>query len=234
LADIAVSPAFTSLYDDLGYRFTDEQLLITALTHRSYAAENPDAAQNERLEFLGDAVLGLAVTEMLYRNEPDHVEGDLAKARAEVVSAPSLASVARSLGLGPRLRLGRGEELSEGSEKDSILADAVEAVIGAVYLDSDWPTVHEMIDVLFADAVQDAQNRPGVLDHKTRLQELAAELSMAAPEYSTNWTGPDHGRQFHSTVTVGSARGTGVGSSKKQAQQNAAEDALVQLRRTTS
>lgn len=234
MADTAVSPAFTSLYDDLGHRFADEQLLLSALTHRSFAAENEGAVQNERLEFLGDAVLDLAVTEMLYRNQPDHVEGDLAKARAEVVSAPALADIARSLGLGSQMRLGRGEALSGGDDKESILADAFEAVIGAVYLDSDWPTVRSVVQRLFADAVDEAQNRPGVLDHKTRLQELAAELSLAAPEYSTHWTGPDHGRQFHSTVAVGTVSGTGAGSSKKQAQQNAAEDALAQLRRTAS
>ena len=230
MAELALSSDYDSLYDALGYRFQDAANLTTALTHRSWSAENADATQNERLEFLGDAVLGLAVTERLYRNQPEQAEGELAKARAEVVSAPVLSSVARELGVGPLLRLGRGEQRSCGSDKDSILADAMEAIIGALYLDSDWSTARAVVDELFAGHLVSAQDRPGIRDHKTRLQELAAERSMAAPIYDTRWSGPDHGRQFHSTVAVGAVNGTGSGSSKKQAQQQAAEDALTQLR----
>ncbi len=234
MAEIAAVPDFSSLYDALGHRFSSVEPLVTALTHRSWSAEHPEAEQNERLEFLGDAVLGLAVTEHLYQKQPDHVEGDLAKARAEVVSAPELARVARRLGLGPMVRLGRGEELSGGHDKESILADAMEAVLGAVYLDGGWSTVRTTIDRLFGDIMDHAQTGPGVRDHKTRLQELAAELSVAPPDYDTRWSGPDHGRQFSSTVAVGGVIGRGSGTSKKQAQQRAAEDALNQLKRRAS
>lgn len=234
MAEIAAVPDLTSLYDALGHRFSSVEPLVTALTHRSWTAENPESEQNERLEFLGDAVLGLAVTENLYQRQPNHVEGDLAKARAEVVSAPALAQVARQLGLGPMVRLGRGEELSGGCDKESILADAMEAVLGAVYLDAGWPAVRDVIDRLFFEIIDQAQTGPGVRDHKTRLQELAAELSVAAPDYDTRWSGPDHGRQFTSTVSVGGVVGRGSGTSKKQAQQQAAEDALNQLKRRAS
>ena len=215
MAEITAVPDFTSLYDAIGHRFSSVEPLVIALTHRSWTSENPETEQNERLEFLGDAVLGLAVTENLYRRQPDHVEGDLAKARAEVVSAPALALVARQLELGPMLRLGRGEELSGGSDKESILADAMEAVLGAVYIDAGWPTVRAVIDRLFGDIIDHAQIGPGVRDHKTRLQELAAELSVSAPDYDTRWSGPDHGRQFSSTVAVGGVVGRGSGTSKK-------------------
>ncbi len=184
---------------------------------------------NERLEFLGDAVLGLAITDSLYLNEPDQAEGDLAKARAEVVSAESLAQLARSLDLGPLLRLGRGEEMSDGRQKNSILADAMEAVIGAMYLDGGWVVAKQVVDALLGELTLEAQVEPGVRDYKTRLQERAAELGWAAPVYSVSAHGPDHGRRFQAAVQVGDLDGAGEGTSKKQAQQAAAADALNKI-----
>ncbi len=217
------------LGDALGYDFTDPTLLDLALTHRSWCAENGDAPSNERLEFLGDAVLGLSITDALYVKEPDQAEGNLAKARAEIVSAPVLATIAKELGLGPLLRLGRGEELSGGRSKESILSDAMEAVIAAVYLDGGWEAARALVVHLLAGASAEAQIAPGERDYKTRLQERAAEMALPAPEYDISSSGPDHGRQFASTVRVGQTTGHGTGRSKKQAQQRAAEQALSML-----
>ena len=224
-----VAASYESLYGALGHRFTDVGLLQLALTHRSWCAENDGSTSNERLEFLGDAVLGLAITDSLYQNEPDQAEGDLAKARAEVVSAESLAQLARTLELGPLLRLGRGEEMSAGREKNSILADAMEAVLGALYLDGGWPAAKTVVDELLGAVTLEAQVQPGVRDYKTRLQERAAELSWNAPVYSVSSHGPDHGRRFRAGVEVGDIVGAGDGTSKKQAQQAAAADALEKI-----
>lgn len=213
----------------LGHTFSDAALLDLALTHRSWCAENGGAPSNERLEFLGDAVLGLSITDSLYHREPGQAEGDLAKARAEVVSAPVLAAIAQSLGIGPMLRLGKGEEQSGGREKESILADAMEAVIAAVYLDGGWDAARGVVVELLSSAAAAAQTTPGERDYKTRLQERAAEMSLPAPEYDVSSSGPDHGRQFSSRVRVGATVGRGTGRSKKQAQQRAAEQALSKL-----
>ncbi len=229
LADSKTTDHFKALSEALGYWFEDESLLTLALTHRSYCAEHDNIESNERLEFLGDAVLGLAMTDTLFVARPEQPEGDLAKARAEVVSAPSLARTARELGLGAVLLLGKGEELSGGRDKDSILADAMEAVIAAVYLDAGWQRARELVDTHLADVALNAQTAPGQRDYKTRLQERAAELDIDPPSYDMDSMGPDHDRTFVSTVTVGSAVGTGQGSSKKQAQQQAAERALALL-----
>lgn len=229
LADSDTSDRFKDLSEALGYRFEDESLLTLALTHRSYCAEHGNIESNERLEFLGDAVLGLAMTDTLFVARPEQPEGDLAKARAEVVSAPSLARAAQELGVGDVLFLGKGEEQSGGREKESILADAMEAVIAAVYLDAGWERARDLVNTHLADVALNAQTAPGQRDYKTRLQELAAELDIDAPQYDMDSTGPDHDRTFISTVTVGDAVGTGHGSSKKQAQQQAAERALLLL-----
>lgn len=229
LADPAESETYAELCDALGHTFDDVGLLDLALTHRSFCAENGNVESNERLEFLGDAVLGLAMTDSLFLARPEYPEGDLAKARAEIVSAPSLAATARRLGIGQVIRLGRGEELSGGRDKESILADAMEAVIAAVYLDAGWETAKGVLNVHLAEVAVDAQSAPGLRDYKTRLQELAAEVSLGAPSYDIDSTGPDHDRVFLSTVTVGDFSGSGEGSSKKQAQQAAAEDVLTQL-----
>jgi len=211
----------------------DAELLDRALTHRSYAYENGGLPTNERLEFLGDAVLGLVVTDALYRDHPDLPEGQLAKLRASVVNMRALAGVARSLGtsagagsggLGAHLRLGRGEEVTGGRDKASILADTLEAVLGAVYLQYGLATagavVHRLFDPLLADAAQ----RGAGLDWKTSLQELTAMLGLGVPEYAVSEEGPDHAKSFTAIARVsGESLGSGAGRSKKEAEQKAAE-----------
>ena len=225
---------YRPLYDALGYNFADQSLLDLALTHRSWCAENGGQPSNERLEFLGDAVLGLSITHSLFHNRPEQNEGDLAKARAEVVSAGSLAATARDLHLGDLLYLGNGEELSGGRDKESILADALEAVIAAVYVDGGWESAKQVVLNLLQNVAEQAQITPGEWDFKTRLQELAAEQSLPSPQYEISSTGPDHGRQFVSTVRVGETVGEGRGTSKKQAQQHAAEQVLDLLDAATT
>ena len=194
-------------------------------------AESPGHASNERLEFLGDAVLGLVVTDHIFRTYPDLPEGELAKVRAAVVSAAALAEVALELGLGPELRLGKGEDASGGREKPSILADATEAVIGAVYLDGGWEAASELILGLLGDRIADAAAGPGGQDYKTRLQELAARVYETLPEYDVLDEGPDHAKRFYAAVRVGDQRfGGGEGRSKKQAEQAAARLAWEALR----
>ena len=214
----------------LGYRFVDTELLFQALTHRSWCAEN-GGASNERLEFLGDAVLGLAIADRLYNDLPQFPEGELAKIRATVVSSSALASAARKVGLGEVLLLGRGEADSGGSDKESILADAMEAVIGAVYLDGGQESAEIVVGALFGAVVSRASEDPGHYDHKTRLQELAARHFSDLPKYSLSAKGPDHDRQFAAFVEVGShSYGPGVGTSKKRAEQAAASLAWMNLK----
>lgn len=229
LTDSETASRYRDLSNALGYCFADESLLELALTHRSYCAENGNIESNERLEFLGDAVLGMAMTDSLFAARPEWAEGDLAKARAEVVSTPSLAQTAREVGLGPVLLLGRGEEQSGGRDKESILADAMEAVIAAVYIDAGWERARQLVNTHLGAVALDAQSAPGLRDYKTRLQELAAERAFGAPSYEMTSTGPDHDRTFVSNVIVGDVTGTGSGSSKKQAQQQAAQRALLLL-----
>lgn len=225
---------YLSLYSALGYSFDDPSLLDHAFTHRSWCAENAGRTSNERLEFLGDAVLGMSITESLYANRPEQSEGDLAKARAEVVSTTSLARLARSLDLGDLLFLGKGEELSGGRSKDSILADATEAIFAAVFVDGGWEAARGVVLHLLRGQAEEAQITPGERDFKTRLQEFAALHSLPAPQYDMTVTGPDHGRQFVSNVRVGETVGAGHGTSKKQAQQQAAQAVLALLDAGTS
>ncbi len=204
-------------------------LLALALTHRSYAYENGGLPTNERLEFLGDSVLGLVVTDELYRSQPDLPEGQLAKLRASVVNMTSLAGVARRLGsggIGPHLLLGRGEETTGGREKDSILADALEALIGAVHLglglDNAAALVHRLFDPLLAEAA----TRGAGLDWKTSLQELGAARGLGAPVYDVTVEGPPHAKTFTAAVSLADVvRGTGTGRTKKAAEQQAAQAA---------
>lgn len=211
--------------------FVDAELLGRALAHRSWCAETPDTRSNERLEFLGDAVLGLVVTDHVYRTYPDLPEGELAKVRATVVSAAALAEVAAELDLGTAVLLGRGEDASGGREKPSILADAMEAVIGAVYLDGGWDAARELVLGLLGDRIAAAAAGPGGQDYKTRLQELAARSFEALPEYTVVDEGPDHAKRFYATVVLGGERrGDGEGRSKKQAEQAAARRAWEALR----
>lgn len=204
-------------------------LLTLALTHRSYAYENGGLPPNERLEFLGDAVLGLVVTDHLYTQHPDLPEGQLAKLRASVVNMQALAGVARDLGdggLGAHLLLGKGEELTGGRDKASILADGLEAMIGAVYLEHGIDASRELVHRLFGGLLAEAPLRGAGLDWKTSLQELTASASLGVPEYRVVDTGPDHQKEFTATVLVGGRElGRGEGTTKKEAEQNAAETA---------
>lgn len=223
LVDAASS--HTILEGRLGYHL-ESALLVRALTHRSFAYENGGLPTNERLEFLGDSVLGLVVTDTLYRMHPDLPEGQLAKLRAAVVNSRALAGVARGLDLGAFIRLGRGEEGTGGRDKASILADTLEAVIGAVYLDQELEAASELVHRLFDPLIERSSNLGAGLDWKTSLQELTAAEGLGVPEYLVSETGPDHEKTFTAAARVGGvAYGTGTGRSKKEAEQQAAEAA---------
>ncbi len=213
------------LLDALGVDLPDE-LLTLALTHRSYAYENGGLPTNERLEFLGDAVLGLTITDELYHRHPDRPESYLAKLRASVVNTHALADVARNLsegGLGVQLFLGRGEETSGGADKSSILADGMESLLGAIYLQHGIEVVREVILRVFGPLLDAAPTLGAGLDWKTSLQELTAARGMGTPSYLVTSTGPDHEREFTAMVVVMDTEyGTGVGRSKKEAEQKAA------------
>jgi len=202
------------------------ELLTLALTHRSYAYENGGLPTNERLEFLGDSVLGVIVTERLYRDHPDLPEGQLAKLRASVVNMHALAGVAATLsegGLGVYVYLGRGEELTGGRDKASILADATEALIGAVYLQHGLETTRGLVHRLFEGLLQTAPLLGAGLDWKTSLQELTASENLGVPEYRITEEGPDHLKTFTATAVVGGRElGSGEGRTKKEAEQKAA------------
>ena len=210
----------------------DESLLLRALTHRSYAYENGGLPNNERLEFLGDSVLGLVVTDSLYAAHPDLAEGQLAKLRAAVVNMRALADVARALGLGDYIFLGRGEESTGGRDKASILADTMEAVIGTVYLSAGLPAATTFVHHLLDPLMESSASLGAGLDWKTSLQELTAAGSLGVPEYRVTEEGPDHQKTFHAESVVGSELiGSGSGRSKKEAEQKAAEVAWTELNR---
>ena len=229
-ADVAASLA--TLEGRLGYQL-EPALLVRALTHRSYAYEHGGLPTNERLEFLGDSVLGLVVTDTLYRRHPDLAEGQLAKLRAAVVQARALAEVARELDLGAFVRLGRGEEGTGGRDKASILADTLEAVIGAVYLDQGLDAADELVHRLFDPVIERSSNLGAGLDWKTSLQELSAAEGLGVPEYVIGESGPDHEKTFTAAARVGGQTyGTGTGRSKKEAEQQAAETAWRAIRAT--
>ncbi len=212
----------------LGHRFHDPGLLTLALTHRSYCAEHPANDPNERLEFLGDSVLGLVVTDHIYRSYPELAEGQLAKLRASVVNTATLADLGRAIEVGSLLRLGKGEDQSGGREKESILADAVEALFGAVYVDGGWETARRVILAHTLDAIVEAAEQPGRKDYKTQLQELTARLALGTPVYQIDGTGPDHDKRFTAvTIIDGVPRGHGAGTSKKRAEQVAARSAYA-------
>jgi len=200
------------------------------MAHRSWCAERPGNQSNERLEFLGDAVLGLIVTDHLYRTYPGLPEGQLAQVRASVVNAEVLAEVAEEIDLGAALRLGKGEDASGGREKPSILSDAMEAVIGAVYLDGGWEASAELVMRLLGERITEGAAGPGGHDYKTRLQELSARVYDDLPRYRHTSEGPDHAKRFSATVSVdGVPVGRGDGRSKKQAEQAAARMAWHRL-----
>jgi len=217
------------LTDAMGVELGDD-LLELALTHRSYAYENGGIPTNERLEFLGDSVLGLVITEALFAAHPDVPEGQLAKLRAAVVNSRALADVARSLGLGDCIRLGRGELSTGGSDKSSILADTLEALLGAVYLEQGLAESDRVIRQLFDPLMRAAASLGAGLDWKTSLQELTAQCGIGVPEYHLQETGPDHEKFFTAHVRVGDRDfALGSGRSKKEAEQEAAEAAYGQL-----
>ena len=214
----------------LGVRFRDAAMREAALTHRSYAFEHDLPVNNERLEFLGDAVLGLVVTDMAYREFPELPEGELAKLRAAIVNMSALADVARDLDLGQFLLLGKGEEMSGGRDKPSILADALEATLGAVHLDRGLDTARKLIERLFRPRMVAYVRGEGERDYKTILQELASSELRALPEYRIAERGPDHEKEFSATVYLaGQSWGSGTGRSKKEAEQQAAHEAYLRL-----
>lgn len=221
------SPAASrsTLLEALGVALPAE-LLTIALTHRSYSYENGGVPTNERLEFLGDAVLGLTITEELYRRHPERSEGDLAKLRASIVNTQALADVGRGLtpdGLGSHLLLGKGEENSGGADKSSILADGVESLLGAIYLEHGLTTAREVILRLFGELLDTAPTLGAGLDWKSSLQELTAARGLGPPTYVVTSTGPDHDKEFSATVVVGEVEyGRGVGRNKKEAELKAA------------
>jgi ribonuclease-3 len=224
------TPAMLALAERVGWEVGDRSLLVQSLAHRSWCAENQGVESNERLEFLGDAVLGLTITDHLYRSYPALPEGELAKVRASLVNSAALAEIALDLDVGSALLLGKGEDASGGREKPSILADATEAVIGAVYLDCGRDAADAMILRLLADRIDEAAAGPGGQDYKTRLQELCARQFDQLPEYRVRDEGPDHAKQFDAVVVVeGRPRGAGRGRSKKQAEQAAARVAWQEL-----
>ena len=202
------------------------EMLERALTHRSFAYENGGLPTNERLEFLGDSVLGLIVTDTLFRDFPDLPEGQLAKLRAAVVNMRALAGVARSLRLGDYVYLGKGEEGTGGRDKSSILADTLEAVIGAVYLDRGLAEADALVHRLFDPVIARSARLGAGLDWKTSLQELTAAEVLGVPEYHVAESGPDHQKSFRASVRIGGRTyGSGEGRSKKEAEQQAAETA---------
>lgn len=217
------------LTTELGVQL-DPELLVLALTHRSFAHEAGGIPTNERLEFLGDTVLGLVVTEALYRRHPDLPEGELAKMRAATVSQRSLAAIARRLGLGAYLLLGKGELATGGRDKDSILSDTLEALFGAVYLTHGIETARGLVERLVNPTLAVAADLGAGLDWKTSLQEASARLGLGAPEYEVSSDGPDHARTFTARIVLdGVVRGTGQGSAKKVAEQEAAAAAYRAL-----
>ena len=227
-------PDWETLRRTLGVEVSDESLRH-ALTHSTWAYEN-GGPNNERLEFLGDAVLGQAVTALLYRHYPDLAEGELAKRRATVVSTQALAAVAKHVGVGAFLLLGRGEEQTDGRNKPSLLADALEAVIGAVFIEQGHAVADQLVDRLLGDIIRNPDTFVQAADPKTTLQELAASRALPPPRYVVTEEGPDHDKTFTAQVYIDHPKhspgpvGRGQGGSKKTSEINAARDALASLR----
>ena len=229
MTDVAAERiALAELTQKLGVDI-DPELLSQALTHRSWAYENGQVPHNERLEFLGDSVLGLAVTVRLFTGHPELDEGALAKRRASVVSTVALAEIARGIGLGDYLRLGRGEDLTGGRDKDSILADTMEAILGAAFLSAGPDAATALVLRLVEPLLEDPERYGAAMDPKTALQEIAAQRGLEPPVYSVTSTGPDHDRRFTATVIVGDRSSEGLGTSKKHAEMAAALTAWREL-----
>jgi ribonuclease-3 len=220
---------FAQLQARLGLEIRQE-LLELAFTHRSFAYENGLTETNERLEFLGDSVLGLVVTEELYLRYPDLDESRLSPLRSGIVNMRALADIARSLELGQYMRIGKGEEVTGGRDKNSLLADSLEALIGAIYLSHGFAESQRVVGKLISETMENAKDRGAGLDGKTALQELAAARKISAPEYQISESGPDHDKTFVATAVVGGeAIATGEGKSKREAEQIAARIAYETL-----
>ena len=229
-SDEAHNDALLALSASIGHAFSDISLLRTALVHRSWLAETQEIISNERLEFLGDAVLGWAIADIAYHRLDDSAEGKLSDLRQAVVNALALADVARSLDLGAYLLLGRGEDSAGGRDKTSILSDCFEAVIGAVYLDAGADAASLFVRRHLLERIEEVIPNLDAFDHKTRLQEITARRSLGAPVYQTSGVGPDHDKVFTSVVLInGAAAGAGTGKNKKSAEQEAARHAFVDL-----
>lgn len=227
LTDESIDTSFLQACSQrLGVTFNDTALLRQALCHRSWCAEHPGTESNERLEFLGDSVLGIVITDFIFREYPQFSEGELAKLRQSVVSATTLSDVASELGLGEFVLLGKGEDQAGGREKPSILADCFEAVIGAIYLDSGLDAATDFLLRLFSEPVREGSLVPGGQDFKTRLQEYVARERATSPRYEITDEGPDHAKVFTASVFVADEQwGSGSGRSKRQAEQEAARSA---------
>ncbi|MDO5492330.1 MAG: ribonuclease III [Nesterenkonia sp.] len=225
--EVAADPQ--TLTESLGVHIAPEALRL-ALTHRSYSYENDGIPTNERLEFLGDSVLGYSVTDYLYARFPEHSEGDLAKLRAALVSTRALARIGRSLDIGPHIMLGAGELRTGGRDKDSILADTMEALIGAAYLSTSLDTAREFVLRHVVPLLSDRQAMNAGRDWKTTVQEIAAARDLGDIRYLIEDSGPDHDKTFAATLTVGGSRyRTGVGKSKKDAEREAARLSVEEL-----
>ncbi|WDP89855.1 MAG: ribonuclease III [Desulfobacter sp.] len=232
LADLRSRPRLDLLEKNLDYRFKDRSLLSNALCHRSYLNENQSSCQtdNERLEFLGDAVVGLCVGQMLMEGDPSKQEGELSKLRSNLVSEPGLARMARKIDLGRHIKLGKGEFLSGGPDKNSILSDAFEAVVAAVYLDGGFDTAREILKRLFDKPVNQILVSSRTVDYKSCIQEYAQEHYGTTPDYHvTREMGPDHDKTFEISLTLDSIEAKGQGKTKKAAEQDAARNALTVL-----
>ena len=223
----------TDLQEKIGVKFTEQSLLQRAVTHKSYANENhrQQLKDNERLEFLGDSVLDLIISRYLFVNYPQHPEGNLAKTRSVVVSAPILAQKAKELELGNFIRLGKGEEMTGGRTRDSILADCFEAVVGSIYLDQGLEAAREFVLELLVENIKNVERGDYVRDYKTVLQELVQQNTNFRPEYEVvDEQGPDHNKIFTVEVELNDEIvGVGQGNSKKEAEQEAAKEAIAKL-----
>ncbi|HSF86588.1 MAG TPA: ribonuclease III [Acidimicrobiia bacterium] len=229
MSDTDHAAAVERLEEMLGYRFDDRELLQQALVHRSYAGEQQMNHSYERLEFLGDAVLQLAVTRYLFDERPDMPEGEMAKVRAAVVNERTLATFGRELGVGPALLLGKGEDMSGGREKDSLLSDVVEALVGAIFREAGYERAAQTVISHWSDVIDERAAAPGERDYKTRLQEHLARLGLR-PKYVVEEQGPEHAKNF--TAQVFAAKellGEGAGTSKKRAEQAAAKRAAARF-----
>jgi ribonuclease-3 len=219
-----------TLEANIGVNFADRNVLLRSLAHRSWCAEHGEPESNERLEFLGDSVLGLVVTHYVYEHFPSLPEGQLSEVRAGVVNARVLAELASELDLGTHLLLGKGEDAAGGRAKPSILADAFEAVVAAVYLDQGFAVARDFVLRCLSERIADAAAGPGGRDYKTRLQEATAARALGRPRYIVRDEGPDHAKRFFAVVYVNDHRyGEGEGGSKKQAEQSAAWVAFSRL-----